>query len=382
MFHFRNKDLVEKQVYKDVERKLICHVPDLCVFEKSVELPHTITYDGVLLFADISGFTALTEKYTVSSERGADALTVTLNEYIGKIVKHILTMGGDVLKFAGDAILAVWRVSSRSCLAEACGQAIKAAMIIQQKCDGHETDVGVKLRVKMAISCGKLNTTFLGNDESVQFVMTGRPVGEVNAAEKFCEPGLVVLAPNAMEFAVNEFALVDVLPGRFGIVKYLCKQPRINWESYIFLPDDLDYAEDDKNKYERVSMQIEPNIKREMYLRKFISNVVKQKLDDDQPLKYLSEMRQCSIVFINLSFDQNEIARNFVDVQRETLQIALCVVQDECRKLQGAINKIFMFDKGCTLLCIFGLPGDKHEREPAHALCAAYNIKNVSQTSF
>ena len=33
-----------------------------------------------------------------------------------------------------------------------------------------------------------------------------------------------------------------------------------------------------------------------------------------------------------------------------------------------------MFDKGCTFLIIFGMPGKKHEDEPTRALKAADNI--------
>lgn len=50
---------------------------------------------------------------------------MTLNDYIGKIVKNILQAGGDILKFAGDAILAVWKVKERPDLAHAVLQVTK-----------------------------------------------------------------------------------------------------------------------------------------------------------------------------------------------------------------------------------------------------------------
>lgn len=149
----------------NVERKLVTHVPDLVVFDKNPgKIPHVIKYDGVLLFADVSGFTALTEKYTMYSNKGTDALTVTLNAYIGKIVQNILLAGGDILKFAGDAILAVWKVTQRKYLEHAISQAAKCSLTIQEKCDNQITDVGVKLRVKIAISAGKIYSTFVGNE--------------------------------------------------------------------------------------------------------------------------------------------------------------------------------------------------------------------------
>ena len=54
--------------------------------------------DGVVMFTDLSGFTALCEKYAESDEkphttgekipsRGVDALTASLNDYLGRIVQ-------------------------------------------------------------------------------------------------------------------------------------------------------------------------------------------------------------------------------------------------------------------------------------------------------
>ena len=49
-----------------------------------------------------AGFTALTEKYTLSGRGGTDKLTETLNSYIGALVECILRRDGDVLQFAGQ----------------------------------------------------------------------------------------------------------------------------------------------------------------------------------------------------------------------------------------------------------------------------------------
>uniref|UniRef100_H2Y4C3 Guanylate cyclase domain-containing protein n=1 Tax=Ciona savignyi TaxID=51511 RepID=H2Y4C3_CIOSA len=315
----------------------------------------------------------LTERYTMSSEKGTDALTVTLNGYIGKIVEYILHAGGDILKFAGDAILAVWKVKQRSDLKHAISQAAKCSLAIQDKCDNQETDVGVKLRVKIAISAGKIFATFVGNEEVRHFVMAGRPIKEVNDAEKYCEAGLVVLSPNGMELSDKENIITDPLSERFGLVRHLRREPRKEWHEYVDLPMGLKFTKHaDRNI--RMCLGIRSDPIRERVVRKYISPVVQRKLDDDQPLKYLSEMRQCSILFINLAFDLSERDRQFHEKQCANMQQSFNIVHGNITDRQGSLNKIFMFDKGCTFLVIFGLPGDKHEQEPAHALQAAWNI--------
>ena len=360
-----------------VEKKLASHVPDLVVFNENRDnIPHILHFNAVLLFADVSGFTALTEKYTLYSEKGTDALTVTLNNYIGKIVKSILQSGGDVLKFAGDAILAAWKVKARSDLKFAITQAARCSLIIQEECDQQDTEVGVQLRVKIAISAGKTYATFVGNDMSQHIMMSGRPVREVNAAEKYCRAGLVVLSPNAMELSDREIIITSELENRFALVKYLRREPKKNWDQYIDYP--FHTIENAKTaKYKRLALNYPPDHSREHFIRKYVAAVVQKKLDDDQPLKFLSEMRQCSIIFINLDFDLNENDRSFHEKQSSTMQTVFSIIYKNTIEKQGAINKIFMFDKGCTFLIIFGLPGNKHEQEPAHALQVSWKISQV-----
>src|SRR5215208_4649717 len=65
---------------------------------------------AALLFADISGFTALTERLAQRGPAGVEELSRLLNTSFGQILDTIETHGGDVVKFAGDALLAIWSV--------------------------------------------------------------------------------------------------------------------------------------------------------------------------------------------------------------------------------------------------------------------------------
>src|SRR5437762_1402015 len=65
---------------------------------------------AAVLFADISGFTALSERLTTRGPEGVEELTQVLNVYFGKLIEVIAAHGGDVAKFAGDALLAFWPV--------------------------------------------------------------------------------------------------------------------------------------------------------------------------------------------------------------------------------------------------------------------------------
>ena len=60
------------------------------------------------MFADISGFTNLTESLSKIGPEGAELIAFAINRYMELLIKGIGRSGGDILKFAGDAIIVVW----------------------------------------------------------------------------------------------------------------------------------------------------------------------------------------------------------------------------------------------------------------------------------
>jgi len=92
---------------------LSSYVPNLvmryCINSQNLVTPPVVeTYPAALLFADISGFTPLAEKLARQGARGVELLTMHLNEYFGQMINLIFNHGGDIVKFAGDALLAIW----------------------------------------------------------------------------------------------------------------------------------------------------------------------------------------------------------------------------------------------------------------------------------
>jgi len=63
---------------------------------------------GCLVSADISGFTALSERLAAYGREGAEELTNLLNQCFGGMIEIIDAHGGDVLKFGGDALLVLF----------------------------------------------------------------------------------------------------------------------------------------------------------------------------------------------------------------------------------------------------------------------------------
>lgn len=60
--------------------------------------------DAALLFADISGFTAMSEKLTALGREGSEEVTKIINGYFTPLIDIIVDWGGDIYRFGGDAI--------------------------------------------------------------------------------------------------------------------------------------------------------------------------------------------------------------------------------------------------------------------------------------
>lgn len=98
-------------------------------------------FEAAVFFADISGFTDLSDKYQ-NFENGASKLSMVLNFYIGTMVQEILSHGGDIIKYAGDAFLAIFRSEDELSFQDAVQRAIDASLIIQKSCSNYLTEIG------------------------------------------------------------------------------------------------------------------------------------------------------------------------------------------------------------------------------------------------
>lgn len=92
--------------------------------------------------------------YNKTGKGGPSRLTTVLNSYIGSMVQEIISHYGDVLKFSGDAFLAMWKAGVNNSLQDIIHEALDSAIIIQKSFGTYETDVGIFLR-------GKNYTTYL-----------------------------------------------------------------------------------------------------------------------------------------------------------------------------------------------------------------------------
>lgn len=394
-------ELMRKLEMSQIKRQieiLATFMPDEILNMPFSELNEVQNFVGVLLFADVSGFTPLCEKYNKTGKGGIYRLTATLNAYIGAIVEVIYFYGGDVLKFSGDAFLAMWKADPSVCMYKVIHEVIVCALFIQATLGRFETEVNVLLKVKLAISCGNMSFSIIGDDIK-HYVIMGQAINDVKAAEHASVSGDVIIAPKAWNHIAAES--YDYLPAADGNIKILrclykpkdkaskdeydqkhvtvqklCEQ-HIKHRALLHAKKKFDNTKTDSKLTEEFIRDLPPRTAVKAAPQKWVSNdirpfiikPVQEQVDENQPLEYLTEMREVTIQFINIvpsTFDESELVI-MVDSAYQIICNIIC-------RLLGVVNKVSLFDKDAMILVLFGLRGIKHELESQNSLKSAYKI--------
>ncbi|MEZ4582651.1 MAG: hypothetical protein R3A10_13620 [Caldilineaceae bacterium] len=165
-------------------------------------LPHAA--QGAALFADISGFTPLTEALVreLGPQRGAEELTSYINRVYDALIDEIHRWRGSVIAFAGDAVTCWFDDADTPGLGAQ--RAVAAAFAMQAAMDAFAaiaTPFGsvVSLSMKAAVAAGPVRR-FLVGDPAVRVIdaIAGRTLERLAAAEHEAAVRSV-LAPCAVE---------------------------------------------------------------------------------------------------------------------------------------------------------------------------------------
>ncbi len=154
--------------------------------------PHTRIreHDASLLFFDISGFTPLTERLARRGKAGVEQLIDMLNRVVAPLVSSAGALGGDTLKFGGDALLLHFSGDEHERRACAAAHDMQVTMEPFRRL---RTDAGiVSLRASAAVASGPVHL-FLVGDRFRELVIAGPTTSEVMTLERDAEAGQVLL---------------------------------------------------------------------------------------------------------------------------------------------------------------------------------------------
>ena len=171
------------------------YVPDLLIHLLQRQRKHMHTH-AAALFADVSGFTAMTEAFATHGNAGAEELTGVINRFFEALIKIVGQHGGDIVSFGGDALEIAFRgpPSRRRQLTQL---AHHCAIAMQQEAQAY-TQVHTRcgsfaLSIKIGLSFGALNAQIVEDDTGqARFLVSGDALLWAGQAEQQAGRGEVV----------------------------------------------------------------------------------------------------------------------------------------------------------------------------------------------
>ena len=130
-----------------------------------------------ILFSDIRGFTAFSEKLR------PDEVVSLLNEYLTSMVDIVFEYGGTLDKFIGDAVMAFWGAPLKTC--DHARSAVQAALAMTRKVSElrakWKAEGRPELRIGIGINTGVVTVGNIGSVRSQSYTVIG---DEVNLASR------------------------------------------------------------------------------------------------------------------------------------------------------------------------------------------------------
>jgi adenylate cyclase len=160
--------------------------------------------DAAIWFCDLRGFTSL------SDDRLPQDVVETLDEYFDCVDGAVMQGGGEVLKFIGDAILAIFPVAGDA--PAACRRALAAAERALAALDRVNAGSAARneppLAIGVALHLGQVMYGNIGAKDRLDFTVISSSVNEACRLEALCKP---LQTPLALSQAFVEAARPDGL---------------------------------------------------------------------------------------------------------------------------------------------------------------------------
>ena len=340
-------------------------------FNPLKELPQHYLTNSVGLFSDISGFTKLSVAFSKKGRLGPEYLTFCINRYMEQIINIIGANGGDIFKFAGDALMVIWPPDGTSnFLQRTCTRACQCAMDIINKLDKMELVKGKTLSVKIGIGVGPIHILFVGGlFTRCEYLCVGECMRQAFESEKrSTNGGQIIISENVHHYVNRNYIFKEMEPSKdYGasdnLKYYLITGKRTERKRRITIRAD---ALKIKKKFDLFTVRPEINT-----LRKFLPAGVNGYLNIERE-SWCKELRLVTCCFLNIEKDLSQLDNEdtFIQVQTIVNTVQRCIY-----RTRGALNKFLMDDKGSGMLVAWGIPPFSSRYDPLDCVCSCLTIQ-------
>lgn len=149
---------------------------------------------GSLVFADISGFTTLTERLAQQGKAGAEEMGDLLNATFERLLVPAYEYGATLLKWGGDAALLLFTDDEHE--PRACTAAFEMQKVIRQVGNLRTSAGNVRLRMSVGVHAGSIDF-FLVGAQHRELLVLGPAATAVTRMEQIADAGEVMLSRDA-----------------------------------------------------------------------------------------------------------------------------------------------------------------------------------------
>ncbi|MBL0345681.1 AAA family ATPase [Candidatus Villigracilis affinis] len=314
---------------------------------------------GAALFADISGFTSLTEglRESLGSRHGAEELTKHLGTVYTALIAEVEKQGGSVINFAGDAITCWFDDSNGPATPRAatCAFALQTAMGVFSSIalpNGSTT----ALTLKVALATGAARRFVVG-DPTIHYLdaLAGATVMRTAVGEHLANKGDVLVDEATVQALGNAVVVKewrsDENGERFALV-----------EKLSVTSDRLSVRDETVDESLITSEQLRPWIHSSVYDRETTGQA-----------SFLTEFRPCVALFVRftgIDYDSDSAESELDAFIREVQRIA--------SRYDGTLMGISIGDKGSYVYVDFGALS-AHEDDPRRAVKAALELREKTK---
>lgn len=330
--------------------------------------------NGSLLFSDVSGFTALSERLAVFGPEGAEKLTEIMNRYFARMLEILAWSGGILLKFAGDAMLVYFpeqEGGEQANWAVRAGQRMLRAMSDFARI---ETPSGVEsLRMKIGLASGEFLAASVGSEQRMEYILLGDAVSQTMAAEGMTTGGgqLVINAATAQRLG-TEF-VIQGLAGGYALVQPAEGQALDEFEIKAETRRARGVIPWSASP-QAILTQVEVALRQIKALTPFLaSELVDRIVVYARQRQVKSQYRPTTVMFCNFIGPEWLLQTwGSAGSQRVTSLLSAYVnaMQEVITHFGGIISRVDPYSKGTKMLVLFGAPV-AHEDDPQRAVSAA-----------
>ena len=313
---------------------------------------------GAALFADIAGFTKLTEQLLeqYGAERGAEAVLQAINPLYDAIIPVLYQFNGSVVDmqgsalnsvigFAGDSITCWLNGDDGSERAVACAFAMQAAMEDQTVtlADGSQQ----KMQLKIGVASGKVRRMQVGDPEiGLYDVLAGATVANMATAADLANSAEIILCPQTTKQLSHQLTIEPRPDGYARAIRY----------NGAITPQPI--AESAK--------LVDADIARQWVLAPVADRIASG--------GYLAELRPAAALFMRfhgLDYDHDDDSGHKLDQFIRWVQTIL-------QRTSGYLIQLSVGDKGSYLYAAFGAPLS-FAGNARRAATAALALRNAPQ---